>query len=352
MVAYTVWMLEKQNITVSGGGNLDGVTQGDGSHLVGLSITLNSSDWVQTTIEDNDTNFDDNDGTQALAGPQTINGANYASGTRVEAEYRIILSDGDGNTWTAYAYNVNNSATSFATVEGLVFRPDADGNFPPVGVPLTVTFASEGPSGEGTNPYSLYAEPPCFTLGTLIDTPSGPQAVESLKVGDLVLTRDHGAQPLRWIGRVVLTASHLAWHPEHQPICIAEGALAPGVPSQDLRLSPQHRVLVSGWKAELLFAETEVLVPAVALCNDRGISLARSAHEVVYLHLLFDRHEIIFAEGAAVESLHAPWLSRAPLPAALSAELHALFPEIMTGPASQSAVRPCLTVTEGRTLAG
>jgi hypothetical protein len=354
MPVFSVWMLEKQNITVSGGGSLDGVTQGDGSHLLNRQITLNSASWKETFVFDNDSDFQDNDTSQTLSGAQTINGVSYASGTVVEAEYRIVLSDGLGNFWTAYGYNVNNSSPVFATIEGLVLRPDGNGNFPPIGVALTVTQTGEGPAATtaGINPYSTYAAPPCFTPGTLIATPSGQRPIQDLVAGDLVSTRDHGAQPLRWIGRISLSPDHMARHPEHQPISIAPGALGPGLPARTLRLSPQHRVLITGWKAELLFGQVEVLVPATSLCDDRGIRTEHAPSGMTYLHLLFDRHEIIFAEGAEVESLHAPWFARAPQAAALRAELEALCPEIFTSGGASPLARPCLTVTEGRVLAG
>lgn len=354
MPTYTVWMLEKQNITVSNGGSLDGVTQGNGSHLLNQTITLNSNAWLQTSIEDDDPDFEDFNTVettlQVLDGPQFIDGQLYADGTRVEAEYQITLTDGT-NIWTAYAYNVNNSAPPFATIEGLIFLPNAQGDYPPIGTPLTVTATAEGPQGPGSNLYSLYEDPPCFTLGTLIDTPTGPRPVEALQPGDMVLTRDNGPQPLRWIGRVELGPDHLARHPEHQPVEIAAGALSPGLPARDLRLSPQHRVLLTGWKAELMFGEDEVLVPATALRNDQGIRTNAADAGVTYLHLLLDRHEIIFAEGAPVESLLADWLVRGALPPAQRAELEALFPQLFEQTASPAPARPCLTVKEGRILA-
>ena len=351
MPTYSVWMLEKLNISVSGGRNLDGVTQGDGSHLVGRTVTLNSDAWLETRLVDNDFDFEDNDGTQqTLAGPQVINGVAYTGGQRVEAEYRITLTDGT-TTWTAYAYNVTNSNPAYATIEGLVFLPDANGNYPPVGVALTVVSAGEGPGGAGTNPYILYQDPPCFTPGTLIDTSTGPRPIETLRPGDLILTRDNGPQPLRWVGRASLSAEHLSRHPEHQPIRFAAGALSDGLPARSLHLSPQHRLLVTGWKAQLLFAQEELLVPATALCNGRSIQTNPAPGGVTYLHLLFDRHEIIFAEGTPVESLHAPWLSHASLPPALRAELESLLPKIFEAPLSIAPARHCLTVAEGRILA-
>ncbi|MFN4192228.1 MAG: Hint domain-containing protein [Tabrizicola sp.] len=349
MPVYTVWMLEKQNITVSGGGSLDGITQGDGSHLVGRTITLNNSNWKETSILDNDTDFEDNDGTQqTLSGAQTINGVTYASGTRVEAEYQIVLTDPDtGKSWTAYAYNVNNSSPAYATIEGLILRPDVDGTYPPVGKALTVTFASEGPRGVGSNLYDLYGTPPCFVPGTLIDTPDGPRRIETLRAGDLVTTLDHGPQPLRWLGRARLTSADLAARPQHVPVRIASGSLGDGLPRRTLTLSPQHRVMVCGWRAELMFGAPEVLVPAVAFLGDRAARLDTGGKDVEYLHLLFDRHEIVIAEGVPVESLLPDWLAATDLPPALRAELGDLFPQ-GPGPEDRQAARPCLTPREAR----
>ncbi len=355
MPIYTVYMLPESSITISPPGpgvqpTLDGVTQGDGSHLLGRTITLNSASWLETRILDNDTDFEDNDGSQqTLVDPETINGVTYTGGQRVEAEYRITLRDPDtGEVWTAYAYNVNDSPVAYATVEGLLLRPNANGTFPPIGKALQVTFAGEGPEGVRTNLYDLYDTPPCFTPGTLIDTPDGPRLIETLVPGDLVQTRDHGAQPLRWVGQARLSQAALQASPAHLPVCIAAGALAPGVPQRALVLSPQHRVLVSGWRAEILFGTAEVLVPALAFLGDQAIRMQPGPQGVSYLHLLFDRHEILFAEGAEVESLLPDWLTDATLPPALWAELCALLPHPSHQAGFGGAARVCLTPREGR----
>ncbi|TAG17629.1 MAG: hypothetical protein EAZ40_12080 [Rhodobacterales bacterium] len=334
MAEKIVWMLEEARMTISpplpgqqAGLGLDGQSQGTGIHLNGRTITFNSAAFVQTRLDDTDNDFEDNDASQTLLQGVSLNGVAYAPGARVEAEYTITLTNpATGESWTAYAFNINDSNPAFGTVEGLLLRPNANGTFPPTGVALVVSNAGEGPGGVGSNPYDLYDTPPCFTPGTLIDTASGPRPIEDLRPGDLVKTRDHGLQPLRWIGRATLTPAHLALYPEHLPVRFAAGSLGHGLPLRPLLLSPQHRLLVTGWKAELLFAQDEVLVPATALRNDNGIRCEAAPGGVTYLHLLFDRHEIVYAEGVAVESLHAPWLLRAPLPPALRAELEALFP--------------------------
>ncbi|PKP83786.1 MAG: hypothetical protein CVT80_11930, partial [Alphaproteobacteria bacterium HGW-Alphaproteobacteria-2] len=148
-MAFSVWMLEASNITVSGGKSLSGITQGDGSHLLGETIRLDNNNWLQTFIQDNDPNFDDNDGNQRLNGAQTIGGVTYASGTQVKAEYRLTLRDpATGKTWTVLGYNVNNSNPNFATIEGLAFVGPVAG-FPPIGRNLQVIATFEGPGSAG-----------------------------------------------------------------------------------------------------------------------------------------------------------------------------------------------------------
>ena len=204
MANFSIWMLEESNITVSGGKSLGGISQGDGTHLVGETLRLNARDWLETFVRDNgsDSNFDDNDNSQRLDGNQTIDGVDYNEGARVEAEYRLTVRDPDGNTYDLLGYNVNEpgQSPSYGTVEGLVF---VDG-FPPIGVDLEVVEAFEGPGdfGQAAVGSGDLASPPCFTPGTLILTDRGYVAVEDLRVGDAVRTRDAGVQRLagwaRW----------------------------------------------------------------------------------------------------------------------------------------------------------
>jgi hypothetical protein len=353
MATYTVYMLEAQNISVSDGASLSGITQGDGSHLVGRTITLNSNAWKATQISDNDPNFDDNDTGQKLDGAQTIDGVTYPSGTVVEAEYRLVLRDPDTNEeWVVIGYNVNNSSPAYATVEGLAFIGGV-GGFPPIGKPLTVIQATEGPGSAGVpvTPYSSYASPPCLTPGTLIATPQGARPIEALRPGDLVLTRDHGAQPLRWIGRVELTAAELRRFPQFRAIRIAAGSLGRGRPQRDLVVSPQHRILVTGWPVEIHFGEPEMLVAATHLVGLPGITVEPARMGVTYMHLLFDRHEVIRTQGIWTESLFAGRLDDLSIPPAARAELRELLARSRTACPPQLS-RPVLHGAETAVLAG
>lgn len=168
---------------------------------------------------------------------------------------------------------------------------------------------------------------PCFTPGALIETKDGPIAVENLRVGQKVLTRDNGFKRIRWIGRRVLDARELAANPTLQPVLIRKGALGDGLPTADLRVSPQHRMLLSGPRADLLFGESEVLAAALHLVGQPGIERA-PCESVTYLHVMFDAHEIILADSAWTESFQPGIGTLTGMDGAQRAELFSIFPEL------------------------
>jgi len=183
--------------------------------------------------------------------------------------------------------------------------------------------------------------PPCFTPGTRIRTISGDRLVEDLRPGDLVMTRDHGPQPLKWVGR-----RDVPGQGDFAPIRIAAGHLGN---ARDLLVSPQHRMVVSGWRAQLFYGETEVLVAAKHLVDDRAVCRA-PCETVSYIHLMFAEHQIVFAEGAATESLD-PHGDLARKDARIAREVLTLFPEL-DRPARPRADLPAVVRGgEGRALA-
>lgn len=133
----------------------------------------------------------------------------------------------------------------------------------------------------------------CFTTGTLINTPDGPRLIEDLAVGDLVITQDNGAQPVRWIG-----SRRVAGQGTMAPVRVSKGTSGA---EKDLLVSPRHRLLVQGWRAELLFGAEEVLVAAKDLVNDDTIRTAPCT-SVTYVHILFDTHQIVETQGVLSES--------------------------------------------------
>jgi hypothetical protein len=191
----------------------------------------------------------------------------------------------------------------------------------------------------------------CFTPGTMVATMGGEVAVENLRVGDRVFTRDNGIQTLAWVGKRKLSGQELAGQPELNPIVIKAGALGNDVPERDMIVSPNHRMLVSSTLSDYLFGEREVLVAAKYLTGLDGVSqVAPSAVE--YIHLMFEHHEIILADGAWTESFQPGDHSLSGIKGEQRAEIITLFPELEThaGRESYGAARLSLKKHEAAYL--
>lgn len=166
----------------------------------------------------------------------------------------------------------------------------------------------------------------CFVEGTIIETALGPRPVESIRQGDLVVTQGNGAQPVRWIGKRRLDSIDLMQQPQMHPIRLKAGAFRDGTPFTDLSLSPQHRVQISDWRTEFLFAEARVLVAVRHLVNGDTIIEDHAVAAVTYYHLLFDEHEILTANGVAAESLHPGDVAMEAVGTDARKEIDLLFP--------------------------
>ena len=161
----------------------------------------------------------------------------------------------------------------------------------------------------------------CYVTGTLIRTADGDRAIETLAIGDLVMTKDHGPRAIRWIGHsTVKGMGKLA------PIRISAGALGPNIPARDLLVSRQHRMLVSSKICQRMFGSDDLLVPAIKLISLPGIEIAETDADVTYYHLLTDAHDVIFAEGAASETLLTGSVAVQALGPDYVAEIDAIFP--------------------------
>ena len=183
----------------------------------------------------------------------------------------------------------------------------------------------------------------CFTPGIRLLTPHGERAVESLRAGDLVITREHGPQAIRWIGRRTVPGTG-RFAPVRVAAHVLDGGRAP------LLVSPQHRFLFTGYKAELLFGCDEVLIAARHMVDGLAVTQEDQA-TVTYIHVMFDRHEVIYAEGAATESFHAGDIGISAITDQAREEMFAIFPELRSNPnAYGDTARPCLKRHEARLL--
>ncbi|WP_207101648.1 Hint domain-containing protein [Paracoccus shandongensis] len=348
-----------QDLSFSGGSWA--ITSDSGAGLVGNQVTV-SSDYELSSIivsdddgvfedDDNGDGWGDNGIAQTLGEAAVLNGVTYPAGTALEAEYELTLgyTDGEGveQSVRILAVKAGNTVVGYAFADGV----------PPSGVALNILsnrdsgFQTDGSFVAMGVPYEELV--PCFTRGVLIETDRGPVAVEDLSVGDLVLTRDDGPQPIRWIGSKRLSAAMLRANEALRPIRIRAGALGADTPSRDLLVSPQHRILLRSRIAQRMFGTDEVLVAAKQLLLVDGIDIADERAGVEYFHILFDKHQVVISNGAESESLHTgPQALKSVGPAARE-EIFTIFPELRDGdPAGLSqGARMLLSGRQGRRLA-
>jgi len=217
----------------------------------------------------------------------------------------------------------------------LTFTMSEVGDSPFSGFGLTIddaVFRIRGQFGFGTAESDLVLDNfalTCFAEGTMIETPDGPRPIESLQVGDLVITADHGACPINWVGSRHVTAKELARKPEWQPVLIPAGAIDGAAPTSDLVVSPAHRVLMAGSAMELMLGFPEALAPANTLIGALdGVKKVTDLEPVTYYHLLFDQHEVIISNGLPTESFHPAFETVSRFEKEAKSEVLSLFPEL------------------------
>lgn len=188
----------------------------------------------------------------------------------------------------------------------------------------------------------------CFTPGTRIDTPSGQRRIEDLRPGDEVSTRDNGAQPILWTGSRRLSGARLFVMPRLRPVRIHRSALGEDQPDEDLVVSPDHQILITGQRAYDLFNEREVLVAAKHLVNESSITIDTTRRHVTYVHVLLPQHEVLTANGVPSESFHPAHADLDALSPEDLSNLLAQFPDLDIDPERYGEpARRVLTPSEG-----
>lgn len=191
----------------------------------------------------------------------------------------------------------------------------------------------------------------CFTPGTRIRTEDGDVAIEDLGTGDRILTRDNGPQEVLWSGHRRMSGARLFAMPDQRPIRMRAGALGIDRPDDDLIVSPEHRIIVTGRAAHDLWGEAEVLVRAADLVGDSRITVDHSLRETFYIHLMLERHEVVWANGLEVETFHPGFMGLEHLSNLQRSSLLEMRPDLAVNPHSYGApVRRMLSRAEAAIL--
>ncbi|MCU4655202.1 Hint domain-containing protein [Roseibacterium sp. SDUM158016] len=183
-------------------------------------------------------------------------------------------------------------------------------------------------SGDGTSRFSgIETVVPCFTPGARVATARGFVPVERLRVGDRVQTADNGLQPVIWVGLRRIAPTQLALRPGLRPVRIGPGAIGN---SEALLVSPQHRFLAPTGPQLRNAPDGEHFVSAGLLAALPGFdaTVCRGARSVTYAHFMTERHEVVFVDGVATETLYPGRRTLDAMPPAALAEIAALFPAL------------------------
>ncbi len=188
----------------------------------------------------------------------------------------------------AGGHGVNSMLFSSATGDRITRTGyDTSGNYKPLIDNFVETPHLNSDSGVGID---IVGNNPCYCRGTLILTELGEQAVEDLAIGDRVATRS-GLRPIKWVGRRGYDPRFIRGQKSVLPVVLLAGALAHGVPSRDLWVSPEHALYLNG-----------ALVPARLLVNGMTIVQVKAVDQLEYFHIELDSHDVILAEGAPAET--------------------------------------------------
>jgi hypothetical protein len=289
------------NTLAESAGNLVGQSYGaSGNPLADHVVTITSQNagGVATALDQN--NNAANDGFSVSDGSTTTNYTFDAA-----AQYGVTITYVDGST---------------AAVTGIVFQATDGSLFLAPGITAGGAYNAALEAGAITSVTinSLIAAnfsglatdravlniPTCFVTGTAIATARGWRPVEALRPGDLVLTADAGLQPLRALDRRAVAAGAAAANPGLRAVRMAPGSLGPGLPQRPLRVSQQHRMFAAGPVLQRATGLPEALMAARHLVGLPGIAPDPSDGGFAYLHLVFDRHHLVQAEGVWTESLY------------------------------------------------
>ena len=269
---------------------------------------------VDITDTENDGVFDENRNSLEVQA-QTINGG----AEHIWVDYYLEVTDPeDGSTFRVYAVSTSPTPSNGPNDTGQIGYVSEEPLRPGVDYIVTGSGSTHSTSQGGEEPFYSDLTEFCFCTGTRIMTRDGWQAVETLEIGSEVWTRDHGYKPVGWIG---ITQ---AQGPSTDIIRFAPDSVGNKDP---LCVSPNHRMVVSNWRSQLMLGQDEVLIPAKNLVDGTTVTVENRTN-VQFVHLMFDQHEIINAEGALTESFFVGDYSASALDAAAREEILALFPQL------------------------
>lgn len=352
------------NLNTVGGPNLFNLNTSDqfNTEMDGFTISLSlivpvtegQVNTLRLGITDvGDANFDSN----VLIATDSVQGSLIASDDNIllrpgnSQDFDVLANDINGTGGSLFITHINDvevqPGDSVTLTTGQTIALNVDGTLSMVSdiesVDVAFTYEVASTSGETAVGLIIVDTVPCFVSGSLIRTKQGSVPVERLKPGELVYTRDDGYQPVRWIGRREMAAEG-----KMAPVRIERNSFGE---HGDVLVSPLHRIFIQNSHAELLYGSNEVLVAARDLVDGKRVRQIEGGR-VEYVHLMFDRHQVIWSNGLPSESFLPGSQTQNCFEQSALEEICEIFPELdpITGEGYGPAARPALKRYEARLL--
>lgn len=303
----TVYLESGTNTVVAGSGDLTVVSSGGNNNITlgGGNATLQLGGGNDSIVGGSgDATVNGGDGNDTIVG-----GSGFMNVSGGDGDDTIVLGGGGGDvtggggkdtfvfgpgtaldtTLEDFDATKDKIDLSKSGAGDLTFASDGNGN--------TVITSADGSVNivvNGATPDQVQdaTDPPCYLRGTLIRTLAGEVAVETLAIGDMIVTLDGTARPVKWIGRRTYSASVLPRSPKLTPVCFRQGSLGTNLPHADLYVSHDHAMFLNG-----VFVDASIL--------ENGVNVVREfpgGPTVDYFHIELEGHAIVYANGATAES--------------------------------------------------
>lgn len=315
MVQRTFYAFDNESMTIDASSPIgsmgDPILNHAGSQTGSIFVFNGGFLPEQITLEDTSSDTDMFDDDELSDHQITDGGSLIANGTYVESEsYHYLRAlDSYGNpTGPVITITVFSKGGDNYDVWGMA-----------TDTPLTVGTLYQKSSGSihGDSPYASFVA--CFARGTLVKTPDGRVPVEDICIGDRVWTSEEPNACVKWVGSFQASAQG-----KMAPVVFAPGSVGN---TEQLVVTPQHRMLVEGFSTEYLFGRERVLVSAKHLVGLKGVTWGED-RAITYHHIMFENHRIMEAGGTLSESFHPGKFTVSALEKPVRDELFAMFPEL------------------------
>lgn len=153
---------------------------------------------------------------------------------------------------------------------------------------------------------SMFEDAFCaFTRGSLVETETGPLAIEDLLPGNTVLTQDGSSQTVLWKGSVTLIPGREDSRGRTRPLTrIMADTFGMQKPMSGVIAGPAARLLGTPAHMRHLHGGSEILTPVHEFQDGMSVIETLPPTPIELFHICLKRHSVIKVDGLQFESYH------------------------------------------------